>query len=52
MGRLVPVGDIEALACAMELTLDDPASPDVGLRVQDFDADVAVERYLRILITD
>jgi len=51
-GRLVPVGDIEALACAMELTLDDPASPDVGLRAQDFDADVAVESYLRILKTD
>ena len=51
-GRLVPVGDVEALASAMKLTLNDLMPPDVSLRAKDFGADAAVEHYLRILEPD
>lgn len=49
-GRLVPVGDFEALARAIEETLDDPAPPDVRVRANYFDVDRAVDRYLHVLM--
>ena len=52
-GRLVPVGDDGALAGAMLATLDDPPQP--GLlreRAEDFRADRAASRYLRVLAGD
>ena len=51
-GRLVPVGDVEALARAMELTLDDLNPPDVCMRAHDFKSEKAAGRYLRLLMPD
>lgn len=50
-GKLVPVGDVDALARAMAETLDMPAAlrPDVRLRAADFEQERAVDAYLRIL---
>jgi glycosyltransferase involved in cell wall biosynthesis len=48
-GRLVPVGDAEALAKAMADTLDDPSPPDVRRRAMDFGVDRAVDAYLDAL---
>ena len=50
-GRLVPVGDADALAQAMADTLDLPSAerPNVRQRADDFDQDRAVDAYLRIL---
>lgn len=50
-GRLVPVGDVQALAKAMEEVLDLPREklPDVRLRAQDFTQDKAVDAYLELL---
>ena len=48
-GRLVPAGDAEALADAMEAALDDPSPPDVRRRAADFGVDKAVDRYLEVL---
>jgi glycosyltransferase involved in cell wall biosynthesis len=49
-GRLVPVGDDGALARAMLTTLDDPPRPEVlRERAEDFRADRAASRYLRVL---
>lgn len=48
-GRLVPVGDVAALAAAMASTLDDPRPPDVALRAEDFSVARAVERYAQEL---
>lgn len=50
-GRMVPVGDVDALARAMAAMLDMPSSerPDVRLRAADFEQDRAVDAYLRIL---
>lgn len=50
-GRLVPVGDADALAQAMAAALDAPAAerPDVRLRAADFEQERAVDAYLRIL---
>jgi glycosyltransferase involved in cell wall biosynthesis len=48
-GRLVPVGDVKALAEAIVATLDESAYPDVGRRAQDFNVEKAVEGYLRVL---
>lgn len=50
-GRLVPVGDADALAQAMADTLDLPCTelPNVRQRAADFDQDRAVDAYLRIL---
>ena len=49
-GPLVPIGDVPALAAAMESVLADP--PDKALlrqRAQDFTADRAVDSYLEAL---
>lgn len=48
-GRLVPVGDAEALAAAMVTTLDETARPDVAARAADFGVDQAVNGYLAAL---
>lgn len=50
-GPLVPVGDVDALAAAMEVTLDTPKNqlPDVRLRAADFEQERAVDAYLRLL---
>ena len=49
-GRLVPVGDAEALAKAMEATLEEPEHPDVVKRAAAFDVDQAVDGYLGALL--
>jgi glycosyltransferase involved in cell wall biosynthesis len=50
-GRLVPVGDDEALAGAIIEALDAPADRDaLRARARDFDADRAVDRYLGELL--
>lgn len=48
-GRLVPVGDVNAMADAMVATLDDVVQPDVVKRAADFNIEQAVDRYLRVL---
>ena len=50
-GKLVPVGDVDALAQAMAATLDAPKSqlPNVRLRAADFEQERAVDAYLKIL---
>jgi glycosyltransferase involved in cell wall biosynthesis len=48
-GRLVPVGDVEALADAIVATLDDRSSPNVSSRAGAFGVDRAVDEYLRVL---
>ncbi len=48
-GRLVSVGDVDAMAAAMVLALDDTRPPDVVKRAQDFSAKRAIDSYLRIL---
>jgi glycosyltransferase involved in cell wall biosynthesis len=47
-GRLVPVGDIDALCHAMVATLDDSDRPDVRLRANDFGVERAVSEYLHL----
>ena len=48
-GRLVPVGNAEALAAAMAATLDETEHPDVTVRAADFGVDQAVNGYLTAL---
>ncbi len=48
-GRLVPVGDVETLAAAIEATLDEPVHPNGLQRVRDFSAEQAVDAYLDVL---
>jgi glycosyltransferase involved in cell wall biosynthesis len=49
-GRLVPVGDDEALAGAIVEALDAPADADaLRARAREFDARRAVDRYLEVL---
>lgn len=50
-GRLVPVGDVDALSMAMEASLDDKSPPDVQGRAEDFGQDIAIELYIRQLST-
>jgi glycosyltransferase involved in cell wall biosynthesis len=50
-GRLVPVGDAEALAVAMAATLDEREHPDVAARAMDFGVEQAVDAYLAALRT-
>jgi len=49
-GRLAPVGDIQALAQAMEQTLRDEHPPDVRARAQDFSVERAIDAYLPLLL--
>lgn len=51
-GRLVPVGDHEALAKAMLDTLNDEVHPPVKDRAGVFSMDRAVESYLRLLLPE
>ncbi len=48
-GRLVPVGDVDAMALSMEAALDDVHPPDVRTRAAAFGADAAVAAYARVL---
>ena len=48
-GRLVPVGDVDAMAHAMAQTLDETDPPDVVKRAADFSVDRAVDGYLKLL---
>jgi glycosyltransferase involved in cell wall biosynthesis len=49
-GRLVPVGDVDALAAAMAATLDENEHPDVATRAGEFSVDRAVEGYLEVML--
>lgn len=48
-GRLVPVGDIDALTTALLATLDDPHPPKTSIRASDFNLQHAMTGYLRIM---
>lgn len=49
-GRLVPVGDVEALARAIAETLESPITREtLQRRAQDFSVDVITDQYLRLL---
>jgi glycosyltransferase involved in cell wall biosynthesis len=45
-GRLVPVGDVNALAEAIDATLAEGEHPDVEKRAMDFGVEQAAEKYL------
>lgn len=49
-GRLVPVGDVDALAEAIVTTLDETEHPDVVARAKEFNVNYAVENYLKVLL--
>jgi glycosyltransferase involved in cell wall biosynthesis len=49
-GRLVPVGDVDALAAAMAAALDENEHPDVASRAGEFSIDRAVEGYLEVML--
>ena len=50
MGRLVPVGDWQAMAEAIIDTLGNPTSPDCLItRASEFSAEASVDRYLELL---
>lgn len=48
-GRLVPVGDVQALAQAMLEALEDVKHPDVKLRAAEFSDDIAITKYLELI---
>lgn len=49
-GRLVPVGDIQALANAIDATLNHPIAPEIlRERAQAFSFERAIEQYLEVL---
>lgn len=48
-GRLVPVGDAGALACAMHEALKETTQPDVRVRVSAFKTEIISQNYLAIL---
>lgn len=47
-GRLVPVGDVSALAAAIKLTLDEPLHPDVRKRAEFFSDKRSTDDYLAL----
>ena len=47
-GRLVPVGDVRALACAIMLTVDAKSHPDVRQRAAFFSDKRSVDDYLDV----
>ena len=49
-GRLVPMGDVEALADAMVATLGETKHPDVASRAAQFNVDHAVLGYLEVML--
>lgn len=49
-GRLVPVGDVLALAKAITASLDEIEHPNVALRAADFSVDQAVNKYLQVML--
>lgn len=50
-GRLVPVGDADAMAQAIAATLDDPPDPrKLVQRARDFDADTVAAQYGRLFL--
>ena len=49
-GRLVPVGDVLALAKAITASLDEIEHPDVVLRAADFNVNQAVNKYLQVML--
>lgn len=49
-GRLVPVGDVAAMAAAIVATLDSPTHPDGRRRAADFDMNGIACQYLRTLL--
>lgn len=49
-GRLVPVGDAEALAKALEEAIDDPVLPENATRLTDFRPDRVVQAYEKVLL--
>jgi glycosyltransferase involved in cell wall biosynthesis len=52
-GRLVPVGDADAMASAIEATLDHPLPPDrLRARASDFSMDRTADHYLACLLPD
>ena len=51
-GRLVPVGDVEALAQAILDSLMDAEHPDVTIRAAYFNVERAADEYLRIMFQD
>ncbi|MFW6357818.1 MAG: glycosyltransferase [Chroococcales cyanobacterium] len=49
-GRLVPMGDVEALAAAMAQALDNPINPELlKKRSQEFSVEKAVSQYLKLM---
>ena len=48
-GRLVAVGDADALAYAIKETLDETVHPDVAKRARDFSVCTSVDRYLSVM---
>lgn len=51
-GRLVPMGDVQALAQAMLYTLKEKEHPDVANRAAYFSVERAADEYLRVLLPD
>ena len=51
-GRLVPVGDVEAMADAILAALAERTHPDVVIRAQDFGLEQAVLGYLAVLLRE
>lgn len=51
-GRLVPVGDVEALADAMVATLDEKTHPDVKVRAADFGVERAAKAYVDVMLAN
>jgi len=48
-GRLVPVGDVDAMAEAMYDSLTEKTHPDVKLRAMDFTVSKSVDKYLEVM---
>ncbi|HRH04440.1 MAG TPA: glycosyltransferase [Burkholderiaceae bacterium] len=49
-GRLVPVGNVDAMAEAMAATLEDENRPNVMQRAAEFSVDHGVKGYLRVML--
>ncbi|MCG8345898.1 MAG: glycosyltransferase [Chlorobiales bacterium] len=51
-GRLVPVGDVNAMAFAMESALIEPSTHDTAMRAADFSVEQAISSYIQVLLTE